>query len=180
MRIAINLLPPEIRAQEVKKAKFYKIQFAGVAVILVMVFLSSLTVVLRILQSRNIAEVQANLNQTQQRISDLKNTEASLFLLKNRLTVISQYLGVSTKQSSMYKLMDKLVPPSIIINAINIDRKGDTVFMAVAPDPLSLDTLIESLISKESNEEMVKNISLESLNRGRDGFYRISFTIKSK
>lgn len=180
MRIAINLLPPEIRAQEVKKAKFYKIQFAGVTVILVMVFLSSLTVVLRILQSRNIAEVEANLNQIQQRVSDLKDTEASAFLLKNRLMVINQYLGVSSKQSSMYKLVDKLIPPSVIVNAVNVDKKGDTVFLAVAPDPLSLDILIESLISKESNEDKISNISLESLNRGRDGFYRISFTIKSK
>lgn len=180
MRIAINLLPPEIRAQEIKKAKFYKIQFIGVTVILVMVFLSSLTVVLRILQSRIIAAVQAKLNQAEQRITDLKETEASLFLLKNRLTVINQYLGVTSKQSSMYQLVDKLTPPSVVIISVTIDKKSDTVILAGVPDPLSLDTLIENLLSKERNEDRVKNIALESLNRGKDGFYRVSFTVKSK
>lgn len=180
MKISINLLPPEIITKELKKANFYKIQFAGIVVILTMVFLASLTVALRILQSRNITVVQANLTQTQQRVSDLKDTQAALFLLKNRLTVIDQYLGVSSKQSSMYKLINKLVPSSVTINAMTIDKAGDVLLLALVPDPVSLDDLINELTAKENNEEKINQVGVESLNRGRDGYYRMSLKIKTK
>jgi len=177
-KISINLLPPEIVARELKKANFYKIQFVGITVILTMIFLASLTVALRILQSQNITEVQAKLTQTQQQVVDLKSTQASLFLLKNRLAVIDQYLGVSSKQSSIYKLIDQLIPPSVAINAITINKAGEAVLMASVPDASSLDRLMDNLTVKENNEGKISQVSIESLNRGRDGFYRISFKIK--
>ncbi|MBI2196745.1 hypothetical protein HYU45_04025 [Candidatus Daviesbacteria bacterium] len=179
-KISINLLPPEIIALEIKKTKFYKIQFAGVAVILVLVFLASLTVALRILQSRNISEVQAKLSQTEQKVSDLKSTQASLLLLKNRLAVIDKYLGVPSKQSAVYELIDKLIPSTVAINAITIDKADEVVLLALVPDAGSLDRLVSNLTDKESNDGRIAQVSVESLNRGKDGFYRISFKIKSK
>lgn len=180
MKISINLLPPETVAQEQKKAKFYKIEFVGIVIVLTMVFLASLTLALRILQSRNITEVQAKLSQEEERISNLKNTQASLLLLKDRLTVISEYLGVPSKQSLMYRLIDKIVPPAVAINAITLDRSGEITLLAMVPDPVNLDNLVDSLVSKEKNEDKIGQLSIESLNRGRDGLYRISLKIKSK
>lgn len=180
MKISINLLPPEIVTKELKQANFYKIQFIGIAVILTMIFLASLTVALRILQSHNITEVQAKLAKAEQRVSDLKNTQASLFLLKNRLTVIDQYLGVPSKQSSIYKLIGELIPPPVAINAIAINKAEELTLLALVPDSSSLDDLINNLSVKENNEGKIKQVSIESLNRGRDGFYRISLKIKSK
>src|SRR3990172_9854248 len=113
MKISINLLPPEIIAQEMKKAKFYKIQVVGIGIILIMIFLTALTLTLRILQSKNIAEVKASLEKSEQKISSLKSIEESIVLLKNRLSVVNQYFGVSSKQSAMYELIDKLTPPSV-------------------------------------------------------------------
>lgn len=178
MKIAINLLPPEIIAREIKKTKFYKIQAIGVAVILVMVFLASLTMALRILQSQNITNVQAGLEQTQQKISNLKNTQASLFLLKNRLSVIDKYLGVPSKQAAIYELIDKLVPPEIVINAINISKTDEVVLLVLAPDAFSLDSLVSKLTDAKENESRISQVAVESLSRGKDGFYRVSFKIK--
>lgn len=178
-KITINLLPPEVTAQEQKKTKFYKIQTAGIVVTLTMVFLASLIIALRILQSHNISVAQANFNQAQQKVADLKDTQASLFLLKDRLTVISQYWGVPSKQSDMYSLIDKLIPSSIVISAIIIDKSGEAVFSALAPDSDSLDELIMHLTTKENNDGKINQVSVDSFNRGRDGLYRISFRIKS-
>lgn len=177
-KISINLLPPEIIAKELKRANFYKIQFIGIVIILTMVFLASLTMALRILQSRNITDVQAKLTQTEQRVSDLKSTQASLFLLKNRLTVIDNYLGVSSKQSSMYNLIEKLIPPSVAINAITINKSDEAVLLALVPDASTLDNLMNSLTVKEENGGKIIRVSVESLNRGKDGLYRINFKIK--
>lgn len=179
-KISINLLPPEIITKELKKANFYKIQLAGVVVILTMVFLSSLIVALRILQSRNITEAQAKLNQTQQTISGLKDTQAALFLLKDRLAVIYKYLGVSSDQSTMYKLINELIPANIVINAITVDRRGEVVLQTVVPDSASLDNLMNQLTINENNTGKISQVGLESLSRGRDGFYRVSLKIKPK
>lgn len=178
MKISINLLPPEVRAEKLKQVKYYKIQTIGIIVILTLVFLTTLTLAMRILQSRNITEAQAKTEETGQRVSDLKTTQASLILLSDRLKVINQHFGVSSKQSEMYKLMDKLIPASVSINAITIGKAGDAVFLALVPDSTSLDNLINSLASKESNEGKISQVSIESLNRGRDSQYRVSFKIK--
>lgn len=176
-KISINLLPPEIMAQELKKARFYRIQLVGITIILVMVFLASLTVALRILQSRNIAVIQATLAEQEQKVSDLKDTQVALFLLKNRLNVIDQYFGISSQQSSMYSLLDKLIPDSVSVNAVTIGKNGTVTLLATVPDSAILDSLVNNLVTKETNEGKISQVSLDALNRGRDGFYRVSFKI---
>lgn len=180
MKISINLLPPETIAEERKKSRFYKIQFAGIAVILIMVFLASLTLALQILQNRNIAVARAQLSEEEQKVVGLKSTQASLLLLKNRLTVIDQYLGVPSKSSALYRLVDKLIPPSVVVNSINIDKTGEMVLSALVPDSVGLDDLLESLTAESDNENKISQVSIQSLGRGRDGQYRISFKVGLK
>lgn len=179
-RISINLLPTEIIAEESKNTNFYKIQFFGVAIILVLIFLTSLTLALQILQNRNLVTAQAKLLESEQKVADLKKTQVSLFILKNRLTVISQYLGVASKQSSIYRLINKLIPPSAVISAISVDKGGTVVILALMPDKESLDQTLNNLTDKERNENQFDQVSVDSLNRGKDGVYRISLKIKPK
>lgn len=180
MKIAINLLPAEMAVQRIKAAKFYKIQTVGVAVILIMIFLASLTIALRILQSHTISQIQDNLTKSQQKISDLKNTQASLFLLKNRLNAIDQYLGVPSVQSEMYKIISQLIPSSVSINSISINKGGEVLVLALIPDGNSLDELVTNLTLKENNQDKISQVSLENINRGKDGIYRLSLKIKPK
>lgn len=179
-RISINLLPTEIIAEESKNTNFYKIQFFGVAIILVLIFLTSLTLALQILQNRNLVTAQAKLLESEQKVAGLKKTQVSLFILKNRLTVISQYLGVASKQSSIYRLINKLIPPSAVISAISVDKGGTVVILALMPDRESLDQTLNNLTDKERNENQFDQVSVDSLNRGKDGVYRISLKIKPK
>lgn len=178
MKIAINLLPIEFTEAEVKRAKFIKIQTIGVAVILVMVFLSSLSVSLRILQSQSIKSVQTQVSATEQKISDLKDRQVSLLLIKNRLAVINQYLGNSSKQTAMFILLDKLLPPSISINSTTVDKDGGILILALIPDSLALDNLMNNLTDKTKNESQIKEVALDSISRGKDGVYRVSLKIK--
>lgn len=179
-RISINLLPTEIIAEESKNTNFYKIQFFGVAIILVLIFLTSLTLALQILQNRNLVTAQAKLLESEQKVAGLKKTQVSLFILKNRLTVISQYLGVASKQSSIYRLINKLIPPSAVISAISVDKGGTVVILALMPDRESIDQTLNNLTDKERNENQFDQVSVDSLNRGKDGVYRISLKIKPK
>lgn len=177
MKISINLLPSEDIAKEIKRVRFYKIQFAGIIIILFMIFLTSLTVALRILQNRYIAPYQSKVTAAEQQVSDLKKTQVSLMLLKDRLKIIDQYLGVSSKQVSMYQLIDSLIPQSAVISAISVDQSGGVTFVALIQDSNNLDELINNLTDKETNGNKISQVSVESLNRGREGFYRVSFKI---
>lgn len=178
--IFINLLPPEFLSEEIKMAKFYKIQTIGVIVILVMIFLSSLTVSLRILQSHNIAQIQTKLSSIESRIEGSKDKQASLFVLKNRLATINKYLGQPSKQNQMYELLNKLLPSSITLSSLSIDRNGDLLITAISSDSVGLDNFITSLSTSETNEEKIDKVSVDSFNRGRDGIYRVGLKISSK
>lgn len=178
--ISINLLPIEFKLEQVKRSKFYKIQLIGVATIFLVIFLSSLTVALRILQSQNISRVQNQITQAESKLSGLKNTQASLLLLKNRLTAINQFLGVPSKQSQIYKLVTDLLPESVSVNSIGVDKDGNVVILAIAKDGNSLDNLINNLTIKEKNGDKISQVSLDGVNRGKDGIYRLSFKIKPK
>lgn len=179
-RISINLLPPEIIAEESKNSTFYKIQFLGVFIILVLIFLTSLTLALQILQKRSLVTAQAKLLESEQKIEGLKNTQISLFILKNRMTVISQYLGVASKQSAIYKLINKLIPSSVAINAVSIDKSGTVILSAIISDRESLDQMLGSFTDKEMNDNQFAQVSVDSLNRGKDGVYRVGIKIKPK
>lgn len=178
--ISINLLPIEFRQQEIKRAKFYKIQVAGVGVVLLMVFLSSLTIALRILQSQNLSQIQKIITQSEEKISDLKTTQGAIILLKDRLTTINQYLGSPSKQTQMYNLIAELLPSSVSLSGISVGKEGDVILSANTKDSSSLDELANNLISKEKNQDKIAQISFETLNRGRDGIYRFSLRVKTK
>lgn len=179
-KILVNLLPAEFKIEQIKRAKFYKIQTVGVAIILFLVFLSSLTIALRILQTQQILKSQIELSQTEQKISDLKNTQASLLLLKNRLVAINQYLGNPSKQAQMFNLINELLPVSVFVNSIAVDKDGGVLVLAITRDSNSLDETIDNLISQQRNQDKISQVSVESLGRGKDGIYRLSFKIKPK
>ena len=97
--------------------------------------------------------------------------------MKNRLATIDKYLGEPSIQSSMYTLLEKLIPQSVAVTALSVGLAGDTTIIAVVPDSTSLDNLMLNLLSSDRNVGKIKQVSIESLNRGRDGVYRLSLKI---
>lgn len=179
-KIVIDLLPVEFKAQIIKTAKFYKIQAIGVAIILFMTFLASLTVALRVLQNQQILQTKARLTQAEEKISDFKSTQASVLLLKNRLTTLMVYLENPSKPTQMYQLITELVPASFSVNSIAVATDGELLISAVAPDSLSLDKFITDLLAPDKTQGKISLISLENINRGREGIFRVSLKIKPK
>lgn len=178
MNISINLLPIEFRAEEVKKAKFYKIQALGVVVILITIFFSSLTIALGILQSQSIKVAQTTVTQQESKVSDFKTTENSLFLLKNRLAAISQFEGKLSKQNETYQSLSQTLSAAVNITSLNIDRLGNALVVASLPDISMLDSSMDLLIDEEQSK--FKEVAIDSLSRGRDGVFRVSFKLTPK
>ncbi len=179
-KISINLLPLEFKEQDLKNTKFYRIQTFGVATVLLMVFLASATVALRYLQSQNITKIQSDLAKSEQKISELKTTQASLYVLKDRLTTINQYLGSPSNQSQIYRLIVRLLPQGVVLNSLSVSKASEAQILVTLPDGNSIDNLINNLTAKENNEGKISQVSIENINRGIDGIYRLSLKIKTK
>lgn len=179
-KISINLLPQEFIAEQIQKTRFYKIQSAGIFVVLAMIFLSILVVSLRVLQSNQLNTAGAKASEVEQRVTNLSERQSSLIFLKDRLQSIGQYIGVSSKQAVMYDLISELLPQPLSVNQISIGGGGEVLFSATAPSLESIDQLIEDLLDKERNEDKISSVAIDALNRGRDGIYRVSFKIIAK
>lgn len=176
--ISINLLPIEFRQEELKRGKFYKIQFIGISIILVTVFLSSITVALRILQSKNIASAQSEVTSKQQEVEGFKNVQASLFLIQNRVKTLNEFTGVPSRQNLTYQNLNKALNPAVNISSLSVDRDGNAIIVAAVSDILTLDSFLSSLINKEDSN--FSEVSVDSLSRARDGAYRISLKLVPK
>ncbi len=179
-KLSIDLLPAEFKQAQSKRSKFYKIQSVGIAIIGIIAFLASLIIALRILQSQKILRLQNRAQEAEQKVSSLKTSQGYLLLLKNRLATINQYLGTSSKQAQMYNLVEKLLPPTVSISTISVSRNGEVSILATGNDGDSLDLFLNSLQSKDINEDKIKEISMENLSRGRDNLYRLTINIKPK
>lgn len=179
-KITINLLPEEFRHEELKRVNFYKIQSIGVGVIMLFIFLATLVIALRMLQSQSIQEVQAKLTNEEQKVAGFKKTQASVVFLKNRLTAINKYLGVSSKPVETYQFINEFLPPSITASNVSVDKAGDISLLVLSPDATSVDDLIDKLTTSEEARSKIVSVSLEGLNKGRDGVYRLSLKIKTK
>lgn len=177
-KLSINLLPQEFRLEELKKVKFFKVQSIGVAVILFVALLASISVGLRFLQSQNITKIQEGLTKAEERVLSHKDVQGSLLLLKNRLSAVGKYLEVPTEGVYMYNLISKLVPSTVVINSMSINRNGEILVLAVSPNSADLEKMFDNLTSTETNEGKIKKVSIENLSRGRDGIFRLNFTVE--
>lgn len=180
VKIAINLLPPEITRERVKNARFYKIQTLGIGLVLTVVFLSSFAIALGILQSQWVKQAESQMNGALQKVMVYKDKEATLMALKDRLKAINQYREVPSLQVSMFNLLYTLLPPSVVVNNLSVGKTGDISLSAVVQSSALLDEMIADLTDKDKNQGKIESVSIGSLNRSRDGVYRVDFKIKTK
>lgn len=180
VKIAINLLPSEFTSEKVKDTRFYKIQAVGVGLVLLVIFLSSVSVAMGILQSQRVKQAQSQLEGVEKKVVDYQDEQVSLLALKDRLTAINQYSGIPSLQVGLYNLLNTILPPSVIINSLEISRSGEIGISAIVQNSVLLDDLISSLVDKNKNQDKVNKVSIESLNRSKDGLYRVDLKVKPK
>lgn len=175
-KLSINLLPQEYLSIEAKKAKFYRVRLLSISAIMLVFFFSAVALSLGFLQSQNIKAVEAKIAEGEEKVTQLAERQTALLLIKNRLSTINQYLGVTSKQVATYNLLEQVLPERIALSSMSIDKAGDASLVVVA-DVFTLDQLIADLTSRP---DKIASVSLESLNRGRDESFRVSLKIKPK
>lgn len=174
MKTSINLLPAEYRRENLKQQRFNKIQSIGIFALLTLIFLSSTTFALSLLQNTNIINADNQLKVAEDNVTKYKPKEASLVILKDRLNTLDSLLKAPSKQRSIYNLVTSLLPPSLVPSLIVTDTSGNISLTLSTTDSISLDNFITILTDPETNENKIAKVQIDSLSRGKDGVYRAS------
>lgn len=176
--ISINLLPPETALNLKHQKKFRGIQRISTVALLIMVFLASVTIPLRIMQDKNFRNIDAAAKSQVQTIEQLKTKEISLTVLKNRLSLITKVSKDPKVQSNAYNLVNELTS-NLAIGSIQIDKNGTAAITINFADANSLDTFLNNVTNKIASNKL-SQVSVDSLGRGPDGVYRADFKLTSK
>ncbi len=177
--LLINLLPPEIILFRKQSTRISFINKASIVVLLILIFLTSTTVVLRVLQNKNLQEVDNQIVFAQSKINSLKDREGYAIALKSRVSSIAS-IGENSKQTAIFNLVTSLAPVEVDTQSISVERNGLMVFSANSPSLSALQSFLTNLSSKEKNSDLISTVALESMSKGRDNIYRVSFRIVPK
>lgn len=174
--ILINLLPKEIILQKEKNSKLVFINRLSIGMLVALVFFTSTTGALRILQNSELEEAKKGLAYATERVSGLKSKEEKMFILKERLGLITTLIEGDVKRKEIFNLVVYLTPPEMQISEALVDRNGQLTATFSSPSLSAVQTLIGNLSDKEKNSGLVSKVSLEGLSLGKDSTYR--FTLK--
>lgn len=177
--ISINLLPASSRINQKVQKKFQVVQTASITVLLILVFLTSLVTALRILQSQGVSNLKQQSKLQEEKVTLLKDKEAQVAILKNRLSLINKInKGSAEDNSVVYRRVLGYIPEGVELSTISVDRGGDVVTSILAPDTKTLEIVLANLTSDEAFEG-ISRIDIDSLSRARDGSYRAILKIQN-
>lgn len=176
--ISINLLPSQFQIDQKAQKKFNTIQRISIFCLLTLIFLVSVSASLRIFQTQKNLLVQKDIEKSQERVLSLKEKEASIFVLKNRLNLIQTVLSTGGN-ALIYKSVLDLFPENVSITSVSVDRSGIVSLVLAAPDLPSLNATFANLTSGESFN-FISKIDVENLSRSRDGSFRTTLKITTE
>lgn len=176
----INLLPADIRKQQLEEGKFRLVQTISVLSMLVLIFLASATFALGILQSQNVKNANLTLKNAEAKVTQLQSKEESAVVLKNRLDTLGKYLYQPSPQRAVFSVVNTLIPSAIAVSSISVDSSGSILISAVSTDIDSVNSFLENLVSPGKNDDKIKSVDIENLSRGRDGFYTFNLKVNTK
>lgn len=179
-KLSINLLPIEYAQVYASNERFRKIQSVGIGILVLLVFLSSATFVLSLLQNSNVIQAQTNLQAAASTVSQFKSQEESLVLFKDRLNNLQKISSTPSQSRTMYNLINTLMPASLVPTLIVTDTSGNISLSLATTNSDDVDNFITTLIDPHNNQGLVSKVDIESLSRGRDGIYRVNLKIYTK
>lgn len=174
--ISINLLPPETLLFIRQSRRLKLISAISMTFFISLIFFTTLTLVLRILQNTKLKQVSGNLQQAQAKISELKDKESYAVVLKTRLSSIEK-LTADSKIVSVFNLISALVPADTALSSFGIDKNGNIKLSASSPSSESLEAFVSNLSSKEKNSGLISKIDLDTLALGKDGSIKYGLKI---
>jgi hypothetical protein len=177
--VLINLLPEELLNKEKVKSKKTVVTRVSIALLMVMILVTSTTLLFRVFQNRNVQIANRQLEEAQEKVSALKEQEGLIGYLKQRLSTIQTLENQESKYTKSYNLITSLTPVFTKINLLSFDKSGNINVSVTAPDTTSLNIFLSNLIDPKQNQGKITKVKIDSLSRSIDGQYRADLTITS-
>lgn len=177
--LSINLLPPENILAGKRDAKILLANRIGLWLFVALIFFTSVTLSLRILQNLKLKQLTGNVAEAQTKVISLKDKEGAAVLLKQRLSLIES-LRTDSNKLALFNLFIGLAPADVVITSTSINRSGDLEVSAIASSLTSVEQLFNGLNNPERTSNLVSRVDLSSFSLGRDGGYRFTVNISSK
>ena len=125
------------------------------------------------------AKLGAETKSLEDKVSTFKDKEATLVVLKNRISVISQLINKVNIQSAMFNLVTEKLPTSATITSISVDRARNVLISLLLPNSSALEQTLSNLAGDDVFEK-VNKIDIEGLSIGKDQIYRINLKLLTK
>lgn len=178
--LAINLLPQDVLLAQEHRAKLSLINKISVGVLVLLTFFTSATVALRIAQRSDLTQTQSNLVYAQDKVESFKSKEEQLVILKQRMAVMQNLIGLDSKKKALFNLILYLTPVDMQVTDVTINTKGIISLSVSSSNLASVQNLITNLGSKNKNSDLISKIDLNSFSSGRDGVYYMTLNITPK
>ena len=101
----------------------------------------------------------------------MKNTESSVFLLKNRLDKINQLAGQESVPVQAYNTINRIVPPDAHVLAFGMSSDDKITIAIETSDTETLDLLFNSLLDPKVNEGYFSSVKLDNIRLQQDLIY---------
>lgn len=178
--ISINLLPKQEAEIVEKQRKFKKVQIVGTMIIGLLLVLVSTAFGLVIFQNSRLKQSENNLSQAKKAVEQSKTKEVSILVLKDRIKEIQRLKSEPAKPALVLEMVYKLVPQSVTLSIISIDKNSHANLVLTSSDTEAVDNLLSDLLDQQKNEDLVKSVTLDNFSRGKEGTYRVALKLKSE
>ena len=162
-KITINLLPAEFLVEKKRRAK--KSVYLRISIIAFVfgIIVATAVLLVRLNQSRELADLETQLNNEKARVSAQSEAEESSSLLKNRLAKINVLSNKESVPVQAYNLITNIMPIGTEVISFSMMKDNLVSLTVETRDTESLDNLFTNLLDSKSNQGFITGVKLENI-----------------
>ncbi len=179
-KLKINLIPPEIKEKAKKDAKRSVINRASIGLLGVLILVTSGVLLVSIYQSVTLQGLNTGIEQEKAEVTALKEKEAVVFFLKNRIDSINKFGLTQYTQTELFSMITGLFPEGVNLISLQIDKSDKVLIQAETKVTNALDVFFNRLTDPTTNDDKISSVSVDSLSKSQNGIIRFSLTLNLK
>lgn len=177
-KLKINLIPPEIKEKAKKAAKSAVVVRLSVGLLGVLILITAGILAVIIYQSVTVQALNSDIEKEKEALVPLKDKEAVVFFLKNRIDTINKFAATQNTQNELFEIITGLLPEGVSLLVLQINKSDQVVLQGETNSSISLDNFFNNLTDPQTHDGKVASVSVESLNKGQTGVIRFSLLLK--
>lgn len=177
-RLSINLLPPELKLNKKKQHKKNLIIRISVGILMLMILITSGLLSVSIYQKSQLEVESTALEKLKSQLGSYREQEVIAFLLRNRLSGITQAENKQFPQTQAFNLLTGITPLDVSIYAFKVDRSDKVNIQGQTNNTQALGELFINLTDPKVNVGKVSKVNLNSLNKSGADLYRFDLNVQ--